>query len=132
MNIPNRTTVLIASGEEAKVFETQGTGNAFSLNHIKNLTPGHLADDGPSGKTPPEESAKDLNEATFSKHLAEYLYKWVHSGKVTSLILIADPDSLGEIRPLLHKEVEDVLIADIDKTLINSPVQDIERILKAA
>jgi protein required for attachment to host cells len=39
---------------------------------------------------------------------------------------------LGEIRPLLHKEVENVLKADLAKTLINSPVDDIEKALKAA
>jgi protein required for attachment to host cells len=132
MNLQDKTSILIASGEIAKLFRANGNGENYSLEHVKDLVPGHLADDGPAGKSPPDESDKELNEATFSKHLANYLYHSVHSGKIKSLVLVADPDSLGEIRPLLHKEVENVLKVDLAKTLINSPVDDIEKALKAA
>ena len=46
-------------------------------------------------------------------------------------MLIADPTTLGRIRPLLHKEVQQRLIAEIGKTLTNAPLEDIERALKA-
>ncbi len=46
------------------------------------------------------------------------------------LILVADPGSLGEIRPLLHQEVTEKLVLEQAKTLINSPVEDIERSLR--
>ena len=68
-------------------------------------------------------------EATFSKIIAEKLYERSHKGSFERLILIADPDTLGEIRPLLHQEVTDKIVLEQAKTLTNSPVEDIEKAL---
>lgn len=123
---PNGTFVVVASGEEAKTFHVKGG----SLTHDANWTPTNLADEGPSGKSPPDASDRDLNEATFSKQIAERLYKAAHAGAFDKLILIADPVTLGEVRPLLHQVVTDKLVLEQAKTLINSPVADIERSLQ--
>jgi len=125
LRYPDGTFVVIASGEEAKTFHVRGG----SLTHNGNWTAGDLADEGPAGKTPPDTSPQDLNEATFSKQIAERLYKAAHARSFDQLILIADPTTLGEIRPLLHQVVADKLVLEQAKTLINSPVEDIERAL---
>ena len=121
------TFVVVATGEAAKTFRVKGG----SLQHEENWRPGDLADEGPSGKTPPDMSDADLNEATFSKKIAERLYAKAHKGGFDRLILVADPVTLGEIRPLLHQEVSDKLVLEQAKTLINSPVEDIEKSLKS-
>ncbi len=126
LSYPDGTFVVVASGEEAKTFHVQGG----SLTHDANWTATNLADEGPSGKSPPDSSASDLNEATFSKQIAERLYKAGYAGAFDQLILIADPGTLGEIRPLLHQVVKDKLVLEQAKTLINSPVEDIERSLQ--
>ncbi|WP_017932053.1 host attachment family protein [Robiginitomaculum antarcticum] len=125
LNIPEETLLVIATGEEAKLFRIKGG----KLKNDGHWTPQNLADEGPSGKSPPDQSDRESMEATFSKQVAERLYALAHKGKFHRLILCADPDSLGEIRPLLHKEVEDKIILELDKTLINSPMDDIERTL---
>jgi len=94
--------------------------------------PKDLADEGPSGKSPSEQSDKESMEATFSKQVAERLYGLAHKGTYNHLVLAADPDSLGEIRPLLHKEVLSKMVFELDKTLINSPISDIERSIASA
>ena len=127
LNLPDRTLVVIATGEEAKTFRVVDG----SLDHQSDWLPSNLADDGPAGKTPPESSAKDLNEATFSKQIAERLYKMAHAGDYDDLILVADPETLGQIRPLLHQEVTEKLMFDQAKTLINSSIEDIERSLSS-
>ena len=66
-------------------------------------------------------------EATFSKIMAEKLYELSHKGAYDRLILVADPETLGEMRPLLHKEVTDKIVLEQAKTLTNSPVKDIEK-----
>ena len=48
------------------------------------------------------------------------------------LVLIADPQTLGQIRPHLHKEVSQRIVLELHKTLVKSTVQDIEKILKDA
>lgn len=126
LRYPNGTFLVVASGEEAKIFHVQGG----RLAHDANWTAKELADDGPAGKTPPDLSDRDLNEATFSKQIAERLYKAAHAGDFEQLIMIADPTTLGEIRPLLHQVVTDKLVLEQAKTLINSPVEDIERSLQ--
>ncbi len=130
-DLPQNAIVLVATGEEAKVFNLITEGGEISLEHKDNLTPGNLADQGPAGKSPPEQSATESMEATFSKILANWLYDQAYASKFENLILIADPGTLGELRPLLHQEVTDKLVLELDKTLINAPVQDIEKSLKA-
>tara|TARA_R110001606_G_scaffold30308_4_gene93691 strand:+ start:410 stop:802 length:393 start_codon:yes stop_codon:yes gene_type:complete len=123
LNFPEDTFVVVATGGEAKTFYVK----SGSLEHDGDWTPGHLADQGPSGKSPPEQSARESMEATFSKIMAEKLYDLAHKGAYERLILVADPTTMGEIRPLLHKEVSDKIVLEQAKTLINSPVADIEK-----
>ena len=127
LKLPQNTFVVVATGEEAKTFRQSG-------DHLKSAgdwSPQNLADEGPSGKSPPEQTDRESMEATFSKQVAERLYKLAHAGKYSSLVLIADPDSLGEIRPLLHDEVTSKIVLELDKTLINSPLPDIEKSIAA-
>lgn len=127
-NLPQNTLVLVATGEEAKLYRMNGE----SLKADGHWTPQNLADEGPSGKSPAEQSDKESMEATFSKQVAERLYALAHKGAYNKLVLVADPDSLGEIRPLLHKEVKSKMVLELDKTLINSSTADVERSIAAA
>lgn len=125
LKLSHNTLVFIATGEEAKLFRMKDGG----LRHDGKWEPGDLADQGPSGKSPAEQSDQESMEATFSKIMSEKLYDLAHAGKFQRLVLCADPNTLGEMRPLLHKEVSDKIIAEVDKTLINASVSDIERSL---
>ncbi len=123
LNFPEETFVVVATGSEAKTFHVRNG----SLEHDGDWTPSNMAGEGPSGKSPPEQSDRESMEATFSKQIAERLYEDAHKGAFERLILVADPETLGEIRPLLHQEVSDKIVLEQAKTLINSPVADIER-----
>ncbi len=129
---PKNAFVVVASGAEAKFFVNEGTLRDIKLRHAGSLSPQDLDDDGPSGSRPPESSAQDTDEATFAKQLAHHLYAKAHKGAFVHLVLVADPDTLGEIRPILHQEVASKITMELNKTLINSPTDDIERSLTAA
>lgn len=131
-SLPKDTTVLVATGEAAKFFVQDNNATDVSLSFSSEEKPGDFADQGPSGKTPPEMGPAEQLEATFSKVLSDHLFHMAHSGKFSSLVLIADPGTLGEMRPLLHDEVTDKIVLELDKTLINSPVSDIEKSISAA
>jgi len=45
------------------------------------------------------------------------------------LVLVADPHTLGRMRPLLHKETLHRMVREVAKTLTHSPLEDIERAL---
>lgn len=129
---PHNALVVVTSGAEAKMFRNTGTPSEIKLTVEGSLTPENLLDDGPSGKRPVESSERSTDEATFAKQLAHHLYQEGHKGKFDHLVLVADPTTLGEIRPILHLKVTDKMTMELDKTLINSPIADIERSLAKA
>lgn len=45
-------------------------------------------------------------------------------------MVAADPDSLGQMRPLLHKEVTDQIILEMSKAQTNSSIRDIDRTIQ--
>lgn len=128
MKLQSNTLVVVATGERAQTYLVEDDRLQA---HAEWLPPG-LDEDGPSGKTPPEMSERDTNEATFSKHIAQRLYAMAYKHEFEHLVLIADPVTLGEVRPQLHLVVTDKVVLEIDKTLINSSVDDIERTITKA
>ncbi|MEO8186556.1 MAG: host attachment family protein [Burkholderiaceae bacterium] len=116
--IPDGALVVVADGTGARLFRNSGQDNKVSLTL-----------EGASGMRPPESSAKETDEATFAKQLANELYRRAHSGDFAALVLIADPQTLGQIRPTLHREVKDRLVSEIGKTFTNSSIVDIQKAL---
>ncbi len=45
-------------------------------------------------------------------------------------MVAADPDSLGQMRPLLHQEVTDQIILEMSKTQTSSSIRDIDRTIR--
>lgn len=128
-NIPHNALVVVADGAGAKFFRNSGQENKVSLATEGEFKPSDLEGEGPAGKRPPESTLQETDEATFAKLLANELYRRAHKGDFSALVLIADPQTLGQIRPLLHKEVQATLVAEIAKTLTNSTTDDIEKTL---
>lgn len=131
-NIPHKTLIVVGTGEGANFYRNTDKSGGLKLQHVKDLEPGHLADQGPAGKSPPEMSAKESMEATFAKILANHLYDLAQAHKFDDLILVLDPDTLGETRPSLHVSVTDKIMLELPKTLVNNSTDDIERSIQAA
>lgn len=123
--IPKNALIVIATGGQAKLYRNQADNGSLALSSPVTLTPKNLGQEGPSGKRPPEESEQETDEATFSKQLARSLYQKAHAGEFSDLVLIADPDTLGELRPQLHQEVRDKLVFELNKTLIHADENEI-------
>lgn len=130
--VPHKTLIVVGTGEGAKFYRNSAKSGELRLHHEHDLEPGDLADQGPAGKQPPDMSAKESMEATFSKILANHLYDLAQQHKFEDLILVLDPDTLGETRPSLHSSVTDKIRLELPKTLINSPTNDIEKSILAA
>ena len=127
--IPHNALVVVADGTGARFFRNSGHGNKVSLAAQGEFKPTNLIDAGPAGKRPPESSDQETDEATFAKQLAKELYRRAHSGDFEALVLIADPQTLGQIRPTLHKEVQDRLVSEVAKTLSKASITDIQKAL---
>lgn len=123
--------IVVADGAGARFFRIPGHGDKMTLVAEGSLHPTHLESEGPSGKGQPERSHRENDEATFAKQLSHELYRRAHNNEFTSLIVIADPQTLGQIRPLLHKEVVSRITREIAKTLTKASHEDILKAIAA-
>lgn len=127
--IPAGAWIVVADGTGARLFHNVGKGATVSLKQQKLMEPDDLLDDGPSGKRPSEQSAQATDEATFAKQLAHYLNAAALKQEFADLVLMADPQTLGQLRPQLHNETTRRVIREIAKTFTNSPLEDIQAAL---
>ncbi len=130
LKIPHKAMIVVADGTGAKFFRNSGRDGTVSLAAAGEFKPSDLESEGPAGKRPPESTLQETEEATFAKLLANDLYRRAQKGDFEALVLIADPQTLGQIRPSLHKVVQDLMLTEIPKTLTNSPTADIENTLR--
>ncbi|AZQ67471.1 host attachment protein [Silicimonas algicola] len=94
--------------------------------------PGRFNDGGPNQRSAFDETDfHRLEKERFADDLVEMLYKSAHKGEFSKLVLVAPPRTLGEMRAKMHKEVSDKVVAEIDKTLTNHPIDEIEKLVKA-
>ncbi|MFC0677800.1 host attachment family protein [Lysobacter korlensis] len=124
--IPRGAWVVVADGGRARLLQNVADSGSVQLIQQKVIEPQNLDDEGPSGVQPPE---VEVDEATFAKQLARRLNDGALKNEYAHLVLIADPQTLGQMRPLLHKEALDRLVGEVAKTLTNSPLDEIERVL---
>ena len=127
--IPHNALVVVADGAGARYFRNSGHEHSVTLTADGELQPVDLENDGPSGKRPPESTRQENNEATFAKQLADELNRRALRGDFAALVLIADPQTLGQIRPLLHKEVQGRLVSEHGKTLTKASIAEIQKTL---
>jgi len=125
--IPTGTWIVVADGAGARVFTNVGDDNQLALRQDDLLS--HDDADGGPGKVPHEQTDAELGEAAFSHQLAHRINAAALKNQFEHLVLIADPQSLGRIRPLLHKETLSRMVGELGKTLTNAPLADIERAL---
>lgn len=133
--IPEGTLIVVADGGSARVFTNIGDAQSLQLKQheelqVQDISAQGVSGQGPSGAMPQDTSIAQMNEATFAKQLAAQLNDDALNNRYAHLVLIADPRTLGNIRPQLHKEVQSRLIADVAKDLTNAPLGDIQRALE--
>ena len=135
MKLPQNAHVAVLDGRQFQLYCNTGQADAIKL---EALDTGDISDTNKSGggrdhdATQANVSTQQLEEIAHGTGVVEYLNARVLNHKITALLIIADPDTLGEMRHHYHKELEGVLVGEINKTLTNSSVHDIIRSIEAA
>ena len=124
--IPHNTLVVVADGRAARLFRNHGDESALKLHQTETMDTSDALDAGPSGSQPRD---NDVGEAAFVKVLAERINRSALRNGFEHLVLVADPTTLGEIRPQLHKEVAQRMLAEVSKDWTNTPLDQIEKAL---
>ena len=70
-----------------------------------------------------------IEKERFAREISDRLYKFAHQGRFQSLVLVAPPHVLGDLRKELHQEVSSRIIAEVAKDLTKHPVDQIEALV---
>ncbi len=137
----NGTWVVVADGEKALFFENEGDGQYPVLRVRREETndnppdreqgtdkPGRMGNGrAGTGSSADETDFHRLEKDRFAQNLAEILFKLAHKGKFERLVIVASPQTLGAMRPHLHKEVQSKIVMEVPKSLTGLPVDQIEK-----
>ena len=146
MQVPHGSFVVVADGKKMLFFRNEGDSEYPKLEVERKREQANPADrdqktdlagQAPSGSSGAgyssygETDFHQLEEARFAAETAELLRKRALNNDFESLIIVAPPKTLGELRKHYHKEVEKRLAGEIAKDLTGHPVNEIEKIIKA-
>jgi protein required for attachment to host cells len=145
MQVPHNSFVVVADGEKMLFFRNEGDTDYPRLEverkreqenppteEQKSDEAGRtFASSGPGHNAYEETDFHQLEEDRFAAETAELLRKRALNNDFESLIVVAPPRTLGELRKHYHKEVEKRLTGEIPKDLTGHPVEEIEKIILA-
>ena len=145
MRVPHNSFVLVADGKKLLFLRNEGDGDYPKLEveakeeqenpptrDQKSDEAGRVfASAGPGHSAYAETDFHQLEEDRFAADAAEMLKDRALRNEFESLIVVAPPRTLGELRKHYHKEVQKRLAGEIAKDLTGHPVAEIEKILLA-
>ncbi|KQS04552.1 Host attachment protein [Sphingomonas sp. Leaf357] len=146
MQVPHNSVVVVADGR--KMLFLRNEGDAVHPNLIveraveqDNPSDGDQKSDhagrssssvGGGQNSIQEVDFHQLEEDRFAAETADLLKRRALKNDFESLIIVAPPKTLGELRKHYHKEVSSRLTGEIDKDLTGHPIDQIEKALLAA
>lgn len=148
MRVPHKAFVVVADGRKMLFLRNEGDALNPNLQIAKKLVDRNPADheqasdisghalstrvqnaNWTSGGNVENTDFHQLEEDRFASETAALLKQWALRNEFESLIVIAPPKTLGELRKHYHKEVADRLAGEIDKDLTGHTVPQIEQVL---
>jgi len=146
MQIANKSLVVVADGRKMLFFRNEGDALYPNLELDRVREQDNPADRDQKSDAPgvahssvgnsrhsfSEVDFHQLEEDRFASETADLLKKRALANDFESLIIVAPPRTLGELRKHYHKEVESRLVGEIAKDLTGHPVNEIEKIILAA
>ena len=147
MQVPHNSFVVVADGKKMLFFRNEGDSQfpKLEVERKRETTDAYdrdqktdLAGQAPSGSSGAgyssygEVDIHQREEERFAAETAEMLRKRALRNDFESLIIVAPPKTLGELRKHYHKEVEKRLAGEVAKDLTGHPVTEIEKILQSA
>lgn len=133
MLLPHKAVVALVDGKKFELFRNIGNEATPELaemapprldEHNKGAGAHHYTSAGnPTGHL--------LEEDAHAAAVAEWLNSQVLAHKIEALVMIAAPRTLGELRRHYHKQLEHVLLCELDKDLNGKSGPDIIAALRA-
>lgn len=134
MLLPKGTVFAVVDGENFELYRNEGTEAEPRLEALTvpeltatNFSAGVKDHDKVSRFTPgaPPQQETKLLEAGHVAAVTEWLNAQALAGAFERVLIIADPQSLGEMRRHYHKALEAVLAGEVGKTVAGRPPAEI-------
>lgn len=134
MKIPKDAVIAVADGETLNLFRNLGEESAPKLMALPaaHVATGNKGSGGRHHSSSANPSDGQQDEDGFAAGTAEVLNKRVLEGKIESLIIIAAPRTLGELRKHYHKTLSAKLVGEIPKDLTGHSMAEVERTIASA
>ncbi|MCP8891233.1 host attachment family protein [Sphingomonas faeni] len=146
MHLPHNSVVLVADGRKMLFLRNEGDNDypnfvVEKAQEQDNPATRDQATDSAGRASSPQGGVQSSVEPTdfhqieedrFAADAAEFLKTGALKNRYDSLIVVAPPKTLGELRKHYHKEVTSRLKGELDKDLTGHPIKDIEKALQNA
>jgi protein required for attachment to host cells len=133
MQLPANTHVALADGE--KFLLMRNAGSAIEP-RLELVTAPDLELENQSAaighNDPKNDDYRGQLKLDHAAAVADWLNRAVLQHEIERLILIAGPDTLGEMRQHYHKETKGILVEEIAKQLTGLPAPEILKAIEAA
>ena len=142
MLIPTGTLIALADGasfilmindgntEDVKLRTLQAEREYTPATHeLEKDRPGTFQAEKRAHGSPESADLHEREETRFSEWMLSELESQLLSHKKSKLIIVSDPDTLGDLRKRYTQAIKSVLIAEIGKNLTGHPVPEIEKLL---
>lgn len=146
MDVPHNSFVVVTDGEKMLFLRNEGDAEfphlvvekeseqeSRSNRELRRDMPGRsFSSVGPGRSAYDETDSRQLGEDLFAAETAAMLNRRALGNEFESLIVVAPPRTLGELRRHYHQELQKRLVGEVAKNLTNTPVNEIEKILKSS
>jgi len=134
MRIPKGATIAVADGEILNLFHNEGDEAAPSLAALPDaaVSTENKGSGGRHQSSSANPSDSQQSEDGFAAGTAGVLNKRVLDGEIDTLIIVAAPRTLGELRKHYHKALSAILVGEIAKDLTGHSIADVEKTIAAA
>ena len=143
MDLPNNTLVLVADGRKMLFLRNHGQGeqidlrleghreqeNAANRDQASDAPGRSFASVGSRRSAMGETDFHQIAEDRFAAEAADMLRERALRGDFKSLVVVAPPRTLGELRKHYHKEVASRIIDEFHKDLTGCTIEEIEAAL---
>jgi len=143
MQLPHKAFVVVADGRKMLFLRNEGDAvhpnlqlerkrvqeNPSNGEHKTDAPGRSFSSVGPGRSAYEEADFHQIEEDRFAAETAELLRRRALENDFESLIVVAPPRTLGELRKNYHKEVETRLAGEIDKDLTRHTIAEIEQAL---
>jgi protein required for attachment to host cells len=133
MQLPRGATVAVVDGETLHLYRNEGDEADIHLTATPKETvdADHRGSDSGHQARAANPDSHQAEEDGFAIGVADILNRGALENEITHLMVIAGPQTLGELRKHYHKALSAVLVGEMHKDLAGHSIKDIEQAIAA-